>query len=256
MEQVKRTLKQKLFKGVHRQLGGSLIDLELDDEEIEEAFDFAVAKYRQRAENATVDRGIIYGFEAGSQEVDLSEFPEISDIMYIHRGQFGMGLAGVEVAIDPFTLQFANQMSMYMGSNNIMGSVSIIDFQYQFRELLETITAHKINYNWDKVRKRLTLFNRITRNETLLLICEMKRSEEELLADEMIYPWLFNYTLAKCKMMLGEARSMYQTLGGPQGGITMNGAELKQEAELMFDKLDLEIKNLETSEEGYGMVIA
>lgn len=256
MEQVKETLKQKTFKKIYKQLGGSIIDLEIDNEEIENAFDFATARYRQRAENATIERGIIYGFRAGTQEIDLSEYPEIRDIMFVHRSHFGTGIPGTDIAVDPFLLHYVNQISTFMHANNVFGSVSIIDFQYQFRELLEKVTAHKINFNWDRVRKKLTIFNRVNRDETYLIITEMYRSDEELLADELIYPWLYSYTVAKCKLMLGEARSMYQSLGGPQGGVTMNGSEMKQEAEALIEKLDDELKNLITSEEGYGMVMA
>jgi hypothetical protein len=41
--------------------------------------------------------------------------------------------------------------------------------------------------------------------------------------------------------MLGEARSKFGTINGPQGGTTLNGETLKQEGMAMIEKLDQEI---------------
>jgi len=41
--------------------------------------------------------------------------------------------------------------------------------------------------------------------------------------------------------MLGEARSKFGNIAGPQGGTTLNGETLKQEGMAMMEKLDQEI---------------
>ncbi len=43
--------------------------------------------------------------------------------------------------------------------------------------------------------------------------------------------------------MLGEARSKFGTINGPQGGTTLNGEVLKQDGMAMMEKLDQEINN-------------
>jgi hypothetical protein len=56
-----------------------------------------------------------------------------------------------------------------------------------------------------------------------------------------VKPWVRDYTLAVCKVMLGEARSKFGNIAGPQGGTTLNGETLKQEGMAMMEKLDQEI---------------
>ena len=54
-------------------------------------------------------------------------------------------------------------------------------------------------------------------------------------------PWIRDYTLAVNKVMLGEARSKFSTIAGPQGGTTLNGNDLKQQGMQEMEKLDAEI---------------
>ena len=45
-------LKQALFENCRLRLGGDIIDLELDPQHYEAAYNYAIKVYRQRAENA------------------------------------------------------------------------------------------------------------------------------------------------------------------------------------------------------------
>jgi hypothetical protein len=44
--------------------------------------------------------------------------------------------------------------------------------------------------------------------------------------------------------MLGEARSKFATIAGPQGGTSLNGDALKAEAQTELDKLEQDLYNL------------
>ena len=46
-------LKQALFENVRLRMGGDIIDLELDPQHYEAAYNYAIKIYRQRAQNAT-----------------------------------------------------------------------------------------------------------------------------------------------------------------------------------------------------------
>jgi len=54
-------------------------------------------------------------------------------------------------------------------------------------------------------------------------------------------------------MMLGEARSKFSTIAGPQGGFSLNGDALKTEARAEFDRLDLELTNFVDQHIGWPM---
>jgi len=43
--------------------------------------------------------------------------------------------------------------------------------------------------------------------------------------------------------MLGEARSKFNTIAGPQGGTSLNGDALKNEALAEMERLEIEVKN-------------
>ena len=55
--------------------------------------------------------------------------------------------------------------------------------------------------------------------------------------------------------MLGEARSKFATIAGPQGGSTLNGDALKAEAQAEMEKLDKEVSEAVSGGTGYGFLI-
>ena len=64
-----------------------------------------------------------------------------------------------------------------------------------------------------------------------------------------------DYTLATCKFMLGEARSKFATIAGPQGGSQLNGDTLKQEAQAEMEKLEQDIATNVPGGVGYSFLI-
>lgn len=245
-------------KDIHRQimmqLGGTLIDVELEAEEYDYVIDFALSIYRQRAENATKEQGIIFGFKSGQSRYDLSDREDIISISGIYRNTLGAThSSGLD--LDPFLLQFTNQMMSYAGGKDGYGSLATLDFQRQHLELLETIMAHHIQYHFNNATSTLTIYNAIHRDEALLILAECYRSDEELFNDTDISPWLIAYATAKAKQVLGEARGKFQQLAGPNGGISMNGAEMKTEANEEILKLEEELKNLTTSTKGMPFIM-
>jgi hypothetical protein len=65
-----------------------------------------------------------------------------------------------------------------------------------------------------------------------------------LLTDIYAKQWLRDYTLATCKMMLGEARSLFASIAGPTGSIQLNGSDLKASAKEEIVALEKELENL------------
>jgi RNA-splicing ligase RtcB len=67
--------------------------------------------------------------------------------------------------------------------------------------------------------------------------------------------WIKDYSLANCKMMLGQAREKFAQIAGPQGGSSLNGAAMKAEAQAEIEKLtDDLIKNVPGGS-GYTWII-
>jgi GTPase involved in cell partitioning and DNA repair len=67
--------------------------------------------------------------------------------------------------------------------------------------------------------------------------------------------WVKDYTLAGCKMMLGQAREKFASIAGPQGGTALNGSAMKAEAQADMDKLIDDLIKLVPGGSGYTWII-
>lgn len=79
--------------------------------------------------------------------------------------------------------------------------------------------------------------------EIILLRTYNHKPDVMLMNDHMIFPWLQEYAYSFAKRIVGEARSKFQTIAGPQGGSSLNGDTLKTEAQAEMEKLEEDIKN-------------
>ena len=136
-----------------------------------------------------------------------------------------------------------------------MGGLATYDMFSQHQELVGRMFGSFIEFKWSNTSKKLTLLQRPRAEESLLLYCYNYRPDGELLSDYLAVQWIKDYTLAACKYMLGEARSKFATIAGPQGGSTLNGDTLKAEAQSEMEKLEVEVSMAIAGGTGYGFTI-
>ena len=79
-------------------------------------------------------------------------------------------------------------------------------------------------------------------SETVLLWVYNHKPDVMLLNDTYVFPWLQDYAYSFAKFILGEARSKFTTIAGPQGGTQLNGTALIAEAKEELAKLEEELK--------------
>jgi hypothetical protein len=79
-------------------------------------------------------------------------------------------------------------------------------------------------------------------SETVMLNVFNYKPDVMLMNDHLIFPWLQEYAYSFAKRILGEARSKFGQIAGPQGGTTLNGDALKQEAQAEMEKLEEDLK--------------
>lgn len=79
-------------------------------------------------------------------------------------------------------------------------------------------------------------------SEVVLLQTYNYKPDVMLLNDHMTFPWIQEYAYSFAKRILGEARSKFGSIAGPQGGTTLNGTALLAEAKEEMDKLEEELK--------------
>jgi hypothetical protein len=228
-------IRNNVIKEVRLLLGDGMVDIELDPDHYDLAVDVALSKIRQRSENAVEED--FYSIEL-KKDVDEYTLPaEITEVKQVWHRSFGHGISG-GVDMDPFELAYANS---YFFLNN--------------REALNRVAATDIQFIWNPSTKKLKLLRRMRADEMVLIHVHLERPEEQLLEDPYLKSWMRDYTLAYCKKMLGEARSKFSSLPGAQGGVTLNGAEMKNEADVLIDKLESELQTYVDGSAPLGFVI-
>jgi hypothetical protein len=136
-----------------------------------------------------------------------------------------------------------------------MGGLATYNAFAGYQELVGRMFGSFIEFKWNTTTKKLTLLQRPRAEEDILLYVYNYRPDFELLDDYLAKQWIKDYTLAKCKFMLGEARSKFATIAGPQGGSALNGDALKAEAQAELEKLENDVAMQVSGGVGYGFTI-
>ena len=246
------TQKQEVFDYVNAMLGGGMIDVELDPIHYETALEKAFGKFRQRSDNSVEESYLFMPTILDQNEYTLPQ--EVVEVRKLFRRSIGSRSGGGDggTLFEPFNMAYTNT---YLLSSSNMGGLATYDMFSQYQELVGRMFGSFIEFNWNTTTKKLTLLQRPRAEETLLLYVYNHRPDSELLNDYLAEQWIKDYTLASCKYMLGEARSKFATIAGPQGGSTLNGDALKAEAQAEMEKLEEELRMQVAGGVGYGFTI-
>jgi hypothetical protein len=230
-------LKNNLFDYVRLNLGDQIIDIELDPQHFEAAYQRTLGVYRQRAQAAYEES---YSFMDLISDVNIYTLPqEVVQVRQIFRRTFGIGSGPSGSNFDPFSQA---QMNVYLINFNQSGGLATYDFYQQYIELSARMFGGYINYTWNPVTKKLQLIRDPKgTGEVVLLWTYNLKPEVNLLSDYQISQWIRDYMIAACKMIIGEAREKFGTIAGPQGGGTLNGTAMKSEAQTQMDALLLQL---------------
>ena len=246
------TQKQEIFDYVNAMLGGGMIDVELDPIHYETALKKALSKYRQRSDHS-VEESYIF-LETVEDQNDYILPNEVIEVRQIFRRSIGSRTGGGDggTLFEPFNLAYTNT---YLLSSTNIGGLATYDFFSQYQELVGRMFGSFIEFKWNSSSHKLTILQRSRTQETLMLECYNYRPDTEILNDYLAGQWIKDYTLATCKYMLGEARSKFATIAGPQGGSTLNGDALKNEAMQEMEKLEKDVQEAVPGGTGYGFTI-
>lgn len=238
-ESTLQTLKQSLIDYVQLQLGSQIVDIELDDEHYEAAYQKTIGTYRQRAQNAYEES---YIFMELVRDVNIYTLPqEIVTVRQIFRRTFGDSTGPFASNFDPFSQAAIN---VYLMNFNVAGGLATYDFYAGYVELAARMFGGYMNYTWNPVTKKLQLIRDPKgTGENVLLWCYNLKPEVNLLQDFQISQWIRDYMVANCKYIIGEAREKFGTIAGPQGGGTLNGTAMKGEAQAQMDAQIEALKN-------------
>jgi hypothetical protein len=239
-----------LMKQIELALGAQMIEIELDVEHLDLAITTGIQKLRQQSDGSMLEKDIFLHITRDINEYTLPE--EVQEVRRLYRRGVGAYTNG-GVNFDPVDAAFYN---IYLLQPNRSGGLATWDFYNQFLETTERVFASQYNFTWDVNSHKLTLIRRPTADEEVMVRVYSRKSDDDMIVDPYTGPWLRSYATAVAKYNLGEARDKFPGgFPGPNGLVQLNGATLKQEAQVEIDKLEKQLLNLVTSGDGYGFII-
>jgi hypothetical protein len=244
--------RQKVYDYCKTMLGDGMIDVELDPQHYQTALDRSLGVFRQRSDNSVEESYAFLTLTEGQNEYILPK--EIQQVRQIFRRSIGSrtgnGTGGT--VFEPFNLAYTNT---YLLSSTNMGGLLTYELFSQYQELVGKMFGSFINFTWQPQSRKLMIQQRPRGSEEVLLWCYNVRPDFAIIEDVYAGQWIKDYTLANCKIMLGQAREKFASIAGPQGGTALNGSAMKSEGQADIERLTLELTTLVAGGSGYTFII-
>lgn len=223
MPQADRQRLDQLYYDCYIMLGGSSILVHLEQEDYDIAWGLAVRAYRSYSERSIVQQ---YGFlklEPLRQKYVLDKRVDV--VQEIYRRKSFLGQSGSQ--FDPFVGAFFNNI---MGGG-AAGTQGLLDYTLMltYQNDMMKVFARFIHFFYRNDTNELVITQIPKANEMIIMKMSMLKSMGELLRDNWARVWLQQYTLAQLKIILANKLEVFTSLPGAQGGVQMNGAQLRQE---------------------------
>jgi hypothetical protein len=133
-----------------------------------------------------------------------------------------------------------------------VGGLTNYELFVDYQKLAMRMFGGFMNFTFNPVTKKLTLVRKMpfqganpdqSQQESVLLHIFNTKPDQMIFNDTYAFPWIQEYSYSFCKRILGQAYSKFSTIAGPQGGASLNGAQMVQEANEEMIKLEEDLKN-------------
>jgi hypothetical protein len=232
--------RQKIVDYCKTMLGDGMVDVELDPVHYNTAIDRSLNKFRQRSSNAVEESFAFLTIEVDRNDYTLPQ--EVMNVRQIFRRSIGSRSGGGQggTLFEPFNLAYSNT---YLLTATNMGGLATYYAFASYQKQVGKMFGGEINFTFNRTTKKLTLMQRPRSEQEVLLWVYNYRPDFNLMQDPFANQWLKDYSLASCKLMLGEAREKFNQIASPQGGTSLNGTALKSEAKSELETLELDLVN-------------
>jgi hypothetical protein len=244
--------RQTVYNYCKTMLGDGMIDVELDPVHYQTALDRSLAVFRQRSDNAVEESYAFLTLAADQNEYILPK--EIQQVRQIFRRSVGSrsGNGSGGTVFEPFNMAYTNT---YLLSSTNMGGLLTYELFSQYQELVGKMFGSFINFTWQPQSRKITIMQRPRGDEEVMLWVYNTKPDFAIIEDTYAGQWIKDYSLANCKMMLGQAREKFAQIAGPQGGSSLNGAAMKSEAVADIERLTKELETYIPGGSGYTFII-
>lgn len=232
---------EKMYYDNYLMLGGSSIEVDLEDEDYDAAFRGATETYRMMSSGAVYKSYGVLQMDPGKNVYVLDE--RVDNVLKISRsrGLFG-GNASGSGAFESFGAATANiLLNGGLGQNGAAFDLFSYDAVLQYQETLDRLFVREIHFVFRPETNTILLTQVPNTKENVILTVYVLKSYEELLRDHFAYMWLKKYTMANMKTILGEKYRLFSTLPGAQGGTVMKGEALATEGAQERDRLEEDV---------------
>jgi hypothetical protein len=240
------SLRAAITDYIRMRLGDGIVDVELDKEHYEMGITQSLIKYRQRAGNSVEESYCHLQLMPETQEYILPK--EIQTVRAIYRRGIGSVSGTTASQFEPFASGYLNTYMLVAGR---VGGLVNYEMFASYQKLAMTMFGGFINFTFNPTTKKLIVVRKMPfqgvnppaeQQESVLLWIYNSKPDQMILNDTYAFPWIQEYAYSFCKRILGEARSKFSQIAGPQGGASLNGDALKQEALAEMEKLEEELK--------------
>lgn len=245
--------RQKVYDYIRAMLGDGMVDVELDPIHYETALNKALTRFRQRSPNAVEESYSFLEFIENQNEYRLPD--EIIEVRQLFRRSIGSrsGSGSGGTLFEPFNLAYTNT---YLLNGTMLGGLLTYELFAQYQELVGRMFGSFIEYHYNPNTHILRVLQRpFAAGEVVLMRTYNYRPDWVLLTDLYAKQWLYDYSLAVAKGILGEARSKFAQIAGPGGAGGLNGTDLKAASKEELSALDKELETLISGGTGYTFVI-
>ena len=233
MAAIQKTPRQILIDQVLTLLGNNLIDVDLEFEDLDLAVTMALERYRQRAGNATQEAVFFLTLRPEEQSYTLPK--EVIEVEAITRRGLSANTTTTSNQYDPFSLAYTN---LYLLQPTGQGDLLTFEYYSEWLETAGKLFGATYDFRWDSRTNRLIILRNQRVNEDVLIKVYMDVNDDLLISGRYSKPWIRSYSVAQTKLILGQAYEKFSGVPGPNGQITLNGAQLKAEA--IAEMTDLE----------------
>ena len=231
---------------IRMRLGDGIVDVELDKDHYEMGITQALIKYRQRAGNSVEESYAHLQLMPETQEYILPK--EIQTVRAVYRRGIGSVSGTTASQFEPFASGYLNTYMLVAGR---VGGLTNYELFVDYQKLAMKMFGGFMNFTFNPTTKKLTVVRKmpfqganppVDQQESVLLWIYNTKPDQIILNDTQAFPWVQEYAYSFCKRILGEARSKFSQIAGPQGGASLNGDALKAEAQAEMEKLEEELK--------------
>lgn len=233
---------QDLMEEVIIGLGGSLVDVELSEDEIRLALKRAIRQFQQKGHNTYRKAFLSIDVQPNVKTYTIPD--NIVDGIRVIRPNS----SGIWSSEDLFVKKAVDEMLPNKTTGGCTG-VDMLEYELTLAkiETYNKYTVQDVDFSFDKFRHQLVVYQAPVRAEKWFVECYENLSEEEY----MDVIWIQQWTSAEAKQMLGQAYRKFSTLAGPHGDVQLSGDALISEARDEMDRLLMDIENMVDGEVGF-----